>query len=109
MLQSATGIGSPIRIEVREDVGVAWIESWSTESTCRAWSNPKLDDMLDALGAVRKPRTVTTPEQLAALPEGTLFRSGDRLGRLWAHSASALDGGHVWADKHDALPLEVLA
>jgi hypothetical protein len=52
---------------------------------------------------------VTTPEELAALPEGTLFRSGDRLGRLWAHSASALDGGHVWADKHDTLPLEVLA
>ena len=57
----------------------------------------------------RKHERVTTADRLAALPEGTLFRSGDRLGRLWAHSASALDGGHVWADKHDALPLEVLA
>lgn len=51
---------------------------------------------------------VTTPEELDTYPEGTIFQSAGRLGRLWAHSASALDGGTVWADKHDALPLTII-
>lgn len=77
-LPSATGIGSPLRIEVREDIGVVWVESWSTESTNRAWSNPKLDDLLDALGAVRKPRAVTTAAELNALPVGSILLDGRR-------------------------------
>ena len=78
MLQSATGIGSPLRIEVREDTGAVWIESWATEHTTRAWSNPKLDDLLNALGVVRRPRTVTTAAELDALPVGSVVLVADR-------------------------------
>ena len=51
---------------------------------------------------------ISSPEELDELPEGTIFHSEGRLGRLWNKTASALDGGSVWSDKYDALPLTVI-
>lgn len=53
---------------------------------------------------------VETPEQLDGLDEGTMFETekGARLGRIWNGHASSLDGGPLWKDKTDALPLRVV-
>ena len=51
---------------------------------------------------------VETEEGLEALPEGTFFESEGRLGRIWNGHASSLDGGPVWKDKKEALPIRVV-
>lgn len=76
-----------------------------------AWYNASDAHHADTVLAVMEaltPRTISTVDELDALPDGSLIKFPSGLGRTQKHSVSALTGGDVITDKRFALPATVL-
>lgn len=75
-----------------------------------AWNGEQhvIADALHQKG-YRKPRTITTIEEINSLTDGSFIESHNgQLGRTQRHTVSSLNGGGVHLDKLEMLPATVL-